>query len=117
MLQVVYPVGIDNTPKSNDTILKRLIIEERRVGRFDNMRDFAKVVQSGSLAGAAASCYRCFDSVPGAVLLPDRDIKSAPRRTNRSSVGNRRIVPPWHPAIVRIRFMKREQQHPDRGGQ
>ena len=86
MLQVVYPVGIDNTPKLNDTILKCLIIEERHVGRFDNMRVFAKVVQSGSLAGAAASCYWCFDSVPGAELLPDRGIKSAPRRTNMSSV-------------------------------
>jgi hypothetical protein len=62
---MVYPVGIDNTPKSNDTILKCLIIEKRHVRRFDNMRVFAKVVQSGSLAGAAASCYRCFDSVPG----------------------------------------------------
>ena len=54
--------------------------------RFDNMRVFAKVVESGSFAGAAAHCYRRFDSVSGAVLLPDRaTVKSAPRRTNRSS--------------------------------
>jgi hypothetical protein len=41
---MVYPVNIDNTPNSNDTILKYLIIEKRRVGRFDNMRVFGKVV-------------------------------------------------------------------------
>ena len=89
MLQVVCPVGIDNTAKSKDTILKCLIIEESHAGRFDNMRLFAKVVERGSLAGAAVGCYRCFDSGSGAVLLPDRGINL--RRAG--PIGHQSILP------------------------
>ena len=56
------------------------------VDRFDNVEVFAKVVESSSLASAAARCYQCFDGVSKAALLPDRAvIKSALRRSNRSS--------------------------------
>jgi hypothetical protein len=30
--------------------------------------------------------------------------------------GNRWLVPPWHHAIVRTRFMKHEQERPDSDG-